>query len=412
MELIIDFFLRALRDVVSISYDTAPLWAPVVLGVVAARTWLYYLRANYLAAQEWVVLELKIPRDTYKSPLAMEVVLNGLFQTLGEGTWYDKYVLGKSRAWFSLEMVSIEGKVRFFLLTRPFFRAVVESNIYAQYPTVEIHQAADYTQHVPYGQEGSDWSLWGLEFKLTKADPYPIKTYVDYGLDKDPKEEFKIDPLTPILEYLGAIGERQQAWIQILVRATKKDNKKEGGLFGKPYDWRKEGEELVEELRKKYTEQKPKPGETFAYEKTLTKGQQNEIAAIERNISKPGFDCGVRGVYLAKGDAFDATNIPGLLGAFRQFNSNDLNGFKPTNVTGVDMPWKDFKGIRVAGKKAKLFNAYVRRSYFHPPYKRKPFVLNSEELATIFHFPGQVAETPTFGRIESKKIEPPTNLPL
>ncbi|MCR4306902.1 MAG: hypothetical protein NUV42_02935, partial [Candidatus Yonathbacteria bacterium] len=348
----------------------------------------------------------------FKSPLAMEVVLNALHQTSGESNWYAKYILGKSRVWFSLELVSIEGKVRFFLLTRPFFRSVVQNNIYAQYPTIEIFEVADYTSHVPYGQEGSDWSLWGLEFALTKEDPYPIKTYTDYGLDRDPKEEFKIDPMTPMLEMLGSLGKGNQMWIQILVRATKKDNKKAGGLFGKASDWKKDGEKLIEKLRKEYSEQKPKPGQTVAFDRTLTKGQQEEIAAIERSISKLGFDCGIRGIYLAKGDTFDATNIPGLLGAFKQYNSNELNGFKPSNVTGFDFPWEDFQNMRLSKKKATLFNAYVQRSYFHPPYKRKSFVLNSEELATIFHFPGSVAETPTFERIESKKVEPPANLPV
>jgi len=118
MELIIDFFSRALWNVVSASYDTAPFWAPLVLAVVAARTWVYYARANYLASQKWTILEIKLPRDTFKSPLAMEVVLNALHQTIGESTWYDKYILGKTRTWFSLELVSIEGKVRFFLLKK------------------------------------------------------------------------------------------------------------------------------------------------------------------------------------------------------------------------------------------------------------------------------------------------------
>jgi hypothetical protein len=59
-----------------------------------------------------------------------------------------------------------------------------------------------------------------------------------------------------------------------------------------------------------------------------------------------------------------------------------------------------------------MFNAYIRRSYFHPPYSRQPAVLTSEELATIYHLPGKVAQTPTLDRIESKRSEPPANLPL
>ncbi|OHB13689.1 MAG: hypothetical protein A2Y49_02110 [Candidatus Zambryskibacteria bacterium RIFCSPLOWO2_12_39_8] len=59
-----------------------------------------------------------------------------------------------------------------------------------------------------------------------------------------------------------------------------------------------------------------------------------------------------------------------------------------------------------------MLDAYKRREYFFKPYKRKHFVLNTEELATLFHFPGQVSTTPTFTRIESKKAEAPANLPI
>ena len=100
------------------------------------------------------------------------------------------------------------------------------------------------------------------------------------------------------------------------------------------------------------------------------------------------------------------------MGAFKQYGSNGLNGFKPVNATTFDYPWQDYKNTRMNKKKATLFNAYCARGYFHPPYSRKPFVLNTEELATIFHFPGSVAETPTFERIESRKGEPPSNLPF
>jgi hypothetical protein len=69
------------------------------------------------------------------------------------------------------------------------------------------------------------------------------------------------------------------------------------------------------------------------------------------------------------------------------------------------------KKKREAGKKTKILDAFRQRSYFYMPYDRKAFVLNTEELPTIFHFPGRVAETPTFGRIEAKKGEAPTDLP-
>ena len=39
------------------------------------------------------------------------------------------------------------------------------------------------------------------------------------GIYKDPKEEFKIDPMTPLIEAMGALGRGHQAWLQIIVRA-------------------------------------------------------------------------------------------------------------------------------------------------------------------------------------------------
>jgi uncharacterized protein (DUF3820 family) len=120
----------------------------------------------------------------------------------------------------------------------------------------------------------------------------------------------------------------------------------------------------------------------------------------------------MRALYIAKKDVFNPLNIGALIGTTKQFSSEGLNGFTPKNLTKFDYPWEDYKGKRMAGMKKDMFNAYRRRSYFYLPYKEKPFVLNSEELATIYHFPPRVTETPGFVRIESQKSEPPANLPI
>ena len=149
-----------------------------------------YIRAKFIRSHKYVLLELKLPREVSKSPLAMELALSGLYVTSGETTWYDKYFLGKMRPWFSLEIVSIEGNIHFYIWTRQSFKNVVEAQLYGQYPNIEIVEVKDYTATVPHF-DYREVSLWGHEYKLDKADPYPIKTYVDYGLDKDPKEEYK-----------------------------------------------------------------------------------------------------------------------------------------------------------------------------------------------------------------------------
>jgi len=420
----------------------APLWLPFFLLYVFFQIWTQYVRTANLATWEWDLLELKLPREISKSPAAMEVVLNALFQTGGEGNWYDKYWKGGMRPWFSLEMVSINGTVHFFVRTTKKLRGIVEAQLYSQYPSIEIQDAEDYANHIPYG-ENHETSLWGCEFVLTKSDPYPIKTYVDYGLDKDPKEEYKVDPMTPAIEFLGSLKQGEQLWIQILVRAHKDEKPKyktlfhgifsgdmelfnEKGLLGKKGPWRattdKWKDDAKEEIKKIIKDATPEgaPPEKSGI-LNLTPGQKFIVEALERSITKPGFDVGIRGIYITEKDKFNPNNIGGLTGAFKQYNTNHLNGFRPNKTTSFDFPWQDPFKSRVESKKRKMVDAYRRRAFFHPPpntiklFSSKKgndiFVLNSEELATIYHLPGEVATTPTLPRIESRKGEAPSNIP-
>lgn len=382
---------------------------PVLLMVILWHSYLRYIQTDYIHKLEWLILEIKLPREIFKSPQAMEVALSGLNQP-GEGSLIDKYIKGRVRAWFSLEMVSLGGEVHFFVRTEKKFKNLVESQLYSQYPGVEISEVDDYTQFVPYGLERSNWSLFGAELQFTKGDPYPIKTYVDYGLDKDPKEEFKIDPLTPVMELLGSINPGEQLWIQILIMATKDRFKKPGTWFGKQ-NWRDEGQDVIKKITEKHSRTSA-TGEIFISEMAVPKNEKDVIEAVAKSISKLGFDCGIRLMYLAPEDKYQGTNVARMLSAFKQFGSLNLNGFKPLRTTNFDYPWQNLFGLPLAALKRDMFEAYRRRGYFYWPYKQKPLVLNTEELATIFHFPGKVAETPTLGRIESKRGEPPPNLPV
>lgn len=148
----------------------------------------------------------------------------------------------------------------------------------------------------------------------------------------------------------------------------------------------------------------------------LSKDQQDVIAAIERSVGKFAFDTMIRATYFADKEVFNPSNIGGLLGSFRQFSSNTLNGFKPGFSAGYEYPWQDFRDRKKMKEQRQLLEAYKRRSFFNTPFKNfhgKPFILTTEELATLFHFPSEeVAATPTLQRIGSKKAEAPANLPV
>jgi len=306
----------------------------------------------------------------------------------------------------NLEIVSIDGNVRFFIWTRKFFKDLVEAQIYSQYPEVEIVEAEDYTQGVFF--DPGKTSVWGCDFKLGELDAYPIKTYVDYGLDQALlKEEHKVDPLANTLEFLGNCGPGHQIWIQIIVRVNK-------STLGQK-DWKKEAQKEIDKLmyRDPVTKGASQLSPTgFPIHANLSDEENQKIKAIERSINKLAYDVGIRSIYIAEKDKFNPTNIVGLLGSLKQFNSNNLNKFVPTRYNVMfDYPWQDFRNIRKDRARRKVIRAYKYRSWFFAPYKTPSFVLTTEELATIFHFPGGVVQTPTISRVPSKKAEAPSNLP-
>lgn len=401
-----DIFSYSFIKVFRLAYSNAWVISPFILGAVAWKVWVYYINLEFLRKMKWVLLEIKLPKEIRRSPLAMELILTSFHQTGETSQWYDKYWKGQVRNYFSLEIVSIDGSVHFFIRTQHRFRNDVESYIYAQYPEAKIAEVSDYATRASYAKNGR-WTMWGNEFERLRPGPYPIKTYVDYGLDKAAKEEEKADPIAPIVELMGSMKKGEQLWFQIIIRAAKSERIKAAG--------EKEAERIkAKKLKgtgvKKFNEQ------------MLAKEEKDVIAAIRRNTTKVGFDAGIRAIYIAEKEAFNSSNIPLVMNILKQCTASDLNGFWHKRITVVDCLWQHFidtswpfislTGDMVEKKKVNIFNLYRKRVYFYKPHHRVPLVLSAEELATIYHFPGGVSTTPLFARIEARKSQPPANLPV
>jgi hypothetical protein len=368
--------------------------------------------------KKYTVLELKLPKDTWKSLKAMEVFLNSLHNT-SNGSFFSQFWKGETRPWYSLEMISVEGVIKFMIWTEDQRKQGVFSALYSQYPDIEIKEIPDYTKSVHW--DPNKIRIWAAEFAFSNKDSsaYPIKTYVDYGLDKDPKEEFKVDPLLPLIEFMGSTGPNQQVWMQILIRAHLKDRRKAGKFFEMEDSWKEEAKKEVNKIlirdpkTKVSGEMNPETG--YSKMPTITEVEKEQATAIERRIAKLPFDVGIRFLYIAKKEVFNTPfGIGGIIGNMKQFNYEHLNGFKPNGNKWhprLDDPWKDFHNWRRNKYGMLALMAYKRRSYFYTPFETTPLIMNTEEIATIYHFPGSVAQTPNLGRIPSKKAQAPGNLP-
>ncbi len=390
-------------------FATAPVWIPITFIWGLTRVWLWYVNSRFLSTRRGVLLEIRLPREITKSPRAMEVALTSLYVTSGETTFIDRWWDGKLRTVFSLELVSFGGETHFYIWCWKEYRNVIEAQLYAQFPEIEIVEAEDYASKFVYKPD--EYEVWGSDYRWDKKDrndAYPIKTYIDYELDKDPKEEFKVDPLAQVLEVFSSLKGSEMAWMQILIRANKDSET----------DFRKLVKDQVEHIRSLASIQPsgehPEPGEEARRGFPHPTWQQTEqIRAMERNAGKRTFTVGIRTAYIAKHEEFDGNTRTAIRWIFQPFLSEYLNSLRPARWhNNFDYPWQDFRNYRWRLHSRRFFDAWRRRSYFYTPWISPYLIMSTEELATLYHFPSSTIQSPGLLRIPSTKAEPPPNLPL
>lgn len=406
----------AIQGVGIVLVVSSPLWLPIFLFRYLWITWINYIRYLFHFTQPYVLLEIQLPPEVEKSPLAMEIFLSSLWITVGEATFYHRAWLGSYRPVHSLEIASMEGRVHFYLYLRKSLKNSVEARLYGQYPEVKVTEVPDYTQQVPFTLD--EYVLVGSEFKKAPNKPQalPIKTYVDFGLDKNPDTpEIQTDPITNLLEHLGTAGPGEYQWFQIIIKGRKKDEWY--GIYTKPDKYVGPAQAYIREImagaanraQQVLKESDVVEGKMNAL---LTDEEKHKVEAIERSLNKNVFECGMRMMYIARKDKMDGSKFLGLLTSFNALRGPEYNQFAPARGhTIFDFPWQDFHNIRRNSISRKLWFRYRHRAYFYPPFDQSPIFLTVEELATLWHFPSSAVKTPSIDRVPSRRAEAPTNLP-
>ncbi len=219
----------------------ASWWVIVPLGLffIWRDFWLWGLNRLWKKEQEWVLLELKVPRNILKTPKAMENVFSALHAIYirpigGE----DIYFRGEELYWFTCELIGYAGGVHFYIRCPKGFRNLVESALYSEYPDSEIIEADDYTELMPDVLPNKIYDLWGNDFILSKPNPYPIRTYEFFEANVD---EQRLDPISAITEAMSRLKDGEAIWLQYLIRPVSDG-------------WKKEGEELRDKIMQRKKE--------------------------------------------------------------------------------------------------------------------------------------------------------------
>ncbi len=401
------------------------LFTPLFLLVAAWWYWKDYIQTQYIIGLDFRCLSVTVPKEeeATSTPKAMEQIFAAAAGMMHGINMVEKYWNGNVQEFFSAELVGISGHIRFIFRVPAKWRDMFEANIYAQYPDAEIVEVEDYTKLIPNDFLEKGFKAWGSELKLLKEDAYPIRTYIDF---EERITQQVHDPMASITELLSRFGAGEQLWLQWVCRP----------VIGQAHGWVAEGEKL----KKKLIDQLPPPQQSavlaamgapanmvgnildqaMGYEvgdaqpekkgmPLLTPDLYNALSALDRSLSKQGFEVKGRLFYVAKKDTFlIQRGTTGFFAYMQQFNTQNLNGFAPDarTKTKVDYFMREY---REYWRKRKMLDMCQTRSMWKGA---KPFILNTEELATVFHFPLPWAKSKKIEHVEAKKAGPPRDLPV
>jgi hypothetical protein len=358
------------------------IWLPLV-AILAYLTYRNYKKVKVIDTYDYVLLTLEIPRNNDKKELAAEQLfasLHGILRDRGE-----LRLTGGLQEYLGFEIVSIGNQIRFHVRVPRHLQNFVEGQIYAQYPTVQIHEATD-----DYATGGNSHSVVAsAELELTDNQFLPIKTF----------QSFEVDPLAGITAALSKLSQQsEEVWVQILARPIADEWHSKSARFiarlknGRSSKSRSTGgwlwfAEILEALWRP-----PEGTGTTAATTELSERDKTRIAEAEKKSQKLGYQVKIRLAYLGSDQTTAKMQIQSIVGAFKQFNSTNLNGFK----LAANPSFKREDLVKYASR------------YFMDD----GFILNIEELASVFHLPHTNVETPNIVWASSKTAEPPTKLPL
>ena len=359
------------------------VWLPIV-AILGFLTYQNHKKINQLKILnvDSVLLMLEIPKNNDKQELSAEQMFASLHGILRDTESLKNS--GGIQEHLSFEVVSTGGQIRFYVWTPKAQQSFVEGQIYAQYPTVQIHAVdKDYVDN-----RNNHEIIYTTELGLTENTALPIKTF----------ESFEVDPLAGITGTLAKLDpdHSEELWIQILTRPIAdswhkdtdnwikilKSGKGALSFLNIDLSW------LVQIFSALWT---PPTGGSTETKVELSERTKSQITAAEQKATKLGYEVKIRLAYLGNSEINAKLNMQALVGTFKQFNSTNLNGFK-----------------QLGGS----FNKEDLDAYKMRQFTGSGFILNISELASVYHLPHTSVETPNIVWATSKTAEPPAKLPL
>lgn len=379
-----------------VGFYEVPWWWLVVAGgvfsfLLAGFVWWWRGRSSMGEGVSGVLLAIEVPRENDKTPVAAEHLYQSLHGLLRADNTPDV---------ISFEIQALKGYIRFFVYCPTVLEQYVSKQLYAQYPDVKISKVEDFVRTEVLEANGG---CLGATVQLAQPWPLPIKTFAN----------FDVDPLSAVTSSMSGYDEGEEMWLQMILTPAElgwshkameaakaiSQGKSIGGFYGS-------GNFLVWvllsffkfifiSLPKAFFMAGNSSSDSVDVGQTkvvLSEYDKERIGLIEQKSRKVGFQVTMRAVVNSSFRGRSAHMLNELMASLQQYSLPQANSLE------FGRPVKNLKSF---------INQYQRRVA-----SRRAAVMNSEEIASIFHLPSQSVETPGIVWAKSRKGEPPPNLPL
>lgn len=288
----------------------------------------------------------------------------------------------------SFEIVLDEGKIMFFVAVPKYLQEYLEQQIHGQYPEAHIEPVPDYNIFTPRSV------IVGSYLTFKKEYIFPIKTY----------NQLQADPLNAILNTFNKFENHEGAAVQFLVRSAHKKWHNWGvGAVSKMYQGTKMRDAIKQtnpavfsrifhEIGSLFKSSGKKDDQLTAPEHKLSGKEEEAAKGIEEKTSKAGLDVNIRVIVSSTNKAKAELRLNDINNAFSQFNIYEYgNSFR----------------AQVGGNLKNLVNDFIHRQF----NEHMGILLNTEEMASVFHFPLSFTEVPNIEWLSAKKASAPLNIP-
>ena len=300
-------------------------------------------------ALNFVTLMIRLPKDNEIKIDAAEQMFSGLYSVKRRGilAWM------KPEHSFAFEIVALKEEIAIYVSCPAALRDLVEKQIHGAYPNADIKEV----EEVNIFSEKGKVDFAAICFE--KSNYFPIKTYKD----------LPTDGLSLITSALSKMGDGEGAIIQILLTPESKS-------------WQQKGRGFVQSEKKREADP----------DKATYGHDPKEMEAINSKVEKPGFRVAIRVVVSSPNETTAESHVNNIVGAFSQFSS----------------AYNSFKRGRVFLKHLFMIDFIYR---YLPLFKRNTIILNTEEIATVFHLPNKTVETHHIKWLNAKNAPAPNSIP-